>query len=945
MLLPVVLNGTRIYDGTTNAASTILTIGNIVGSDVVTVASGDGGLASSNAISEAITSVGTLTLGGAQAPNYTLTGASGSVLITPKALTMSGLSVPLSKPYDGTTTAAVSGSPGSLQSAEADGIGSTSDGKPYTGDLVSLTGTAIGIYNSKDVATASSVIFGGLRLSGAQANNYTLTIQSPASASIAAKVLTMSGLSVPLSKIYDGTTIAAVSGSPGLLQSAEADGAGSAADGKPYIGDAVSLTGLATGTYNSKDAATASTVTFGGVSLNGAQASDYTLTIQGPASATIAGKALTMSGLSVPSSKVYDGTTTAAVSGSPGSLQAPEADGTGSVGDGKPYVGDTVSLTGTAIGTYNSKDVATAATVTFNGVSLTGTQAGDYTLTVQSPASATITAKGLTMSGLSVPTSKVYDGTTTASVSGSPGSLQSAEANGTGSTSDGKPYIGDTVSLTGTATGTYNSKDVTAASTVTFAGVSLTGAQEGDYTLTVQSPAAATITAKTLTMSGLSVSASKVYDGTTTASVSGSPGLLQSPESGGAGSASDGKPYVGDTVSLTGTATGTYNSKDVATASTVTFGGVSLTGTQAGDYTLTIQSSAGATITTKGLTMSGLSVPSSKVYDGTTTAVVSGSPGALQSPETGGTGSTGDGKPYVGDAVSLTGTATGTYNSKNVLTATTVTFAGVSLTGTQAGDYALTIQSPTAATISAANLSITADNESKITGQTLNLGTTAFTTVGLASGDAVTGVTLTSAGAASSASAGGYPIVPSSAVGTGLANYTIAYLNGTLTVSSSNCDPPPSGLVSWWKAEGNAIDNIGGNNGTIENGVTYVSGEVGKAFSFNSDSAMVVVGSPANLQLQDFTIEAWVQRGSTTAVSSDSTAVDGNALLFGYGTQGYGFGMTSSGNLLLTQIDASGVSSAVSITDTTFHHVVVTKSGGTIVFYVDGVADPLGTFV
>ena len=55
----------------------------------------------------------------------------------------------------------------------------------------------------------------------------------------------------------------------------------------------------------------------------------------------------------------------------------------------------------------------------------------------------------------------------------------------------------------------------------------------------------------------------------------------------------------------------------------MTFGGLALTGTGNGDYTLTASTQA-ATITAKALTYSGLSVPSSKVYDGTTTAVVSG---------------------------------------------------------------------------------------------------------------------------------------------------------------------------------------------------------------------------------------------------------------------------------------------------------------------------------
>jgi hypothetical protein len=49
---------------------------------VVTVASGSGTLAATNVGPEAITSFGTLALGGAAAGNYTLVGASGTVTIT-----------------------------------------------------------------------------------------------------------------------------------------------------------------------------------------------------------------------------------------------------------------------------------------------------------------------------------------------------------------------------------------------------------------------------------------------------------------------------------------------------------------------------------------------------------------------------------------------------------------------------------------------------------------------------------------------------------------------------------------------------------------------------------------------------------------------------------------------------------------------------------------------
>ena len=121
-----------------------------------------------------------------------------------------------------------------------------------------------------------------------------------------------------------------------------------------------------------------------------------------------------------------------------------------------------VSL-GTAVGTYNSKNVATAANVSFSGLSLTGGQAPNYSLTIQSPALATITVKALTMSGLSVPASKVYDGSTGAVVTGTPAITGSRKLVVLERRVDGKPYTGDSVNITGTAVGTYNSKNVATA--------------------------------------------------------------------------------------------------------------------------------------------------------------------------------------------------------------------------------------------------------------------------------------------------------------------------------------------------------------------------------------------------------------------------------------------------------------------------------------------------
>ena len=83
-----------------------------------------------------------------------------------------------------------------------------------------------------------------------------------------------------------------------------------------------------------------------------------------------------------------------------------------------------------------------------------------------------------------------------------------------------------------------------------------------------------------------------------------------------------------------------------------------------------------------------------------------------------------------------------------------------------------------------AALTITADDATKTYGDTVTFAGTEFTTSGLLGSDSVDSVTLNSAGAAATATVAGspYAIVASAAVGTGLANYTITYVDGALTV-------------------------------------------------------------------------------------------------------------------------------------------------------------------
>ena len=155
------------------------------------------------------------------------------------------------------------------------------------------------------------------------------------------------------------------------------------------------------------------------------------------------------------------------------------------------------------------------------------------------------------------------------------------------------------------------------------------------------------------------------------------------------------------------------------------------------------------------------------------------------------------GKNY-GDTVTFAGTeftTVGLINSDTVASVT-LTSAGAdawaaigtypivpsAATGTGLANYSITYANGTL-TVSSLTLTITANNRSKTYGNTITFAGTEFTVAGLLAGDTVDSVTLTSAGAGATGAAGTWNIVPSAATGTGLAKYTITYVNGTLTVN------------------------------------------------------------------------------------------------------------------------------------------------------------------
>lgn len=160
--------------------------------------------------------------------------------------------------------------------------------------------------------------------------------------------------------------------------------------------------------------------------------------------------------------------------------------------------------------------------------------------------------------------------------------------------------------------------------------------------------------------------------------------------------------------------------------------------------------------------------------------------------------------------------------------------------------------------------------------------------------------------------------------------------------------PLPEGCVLHYTFEenedGKVTDSSGeGNDGTVK-GASYVSvGRTAGAMSFNGRGDQAIITKNAgNLKLQDFTIVAWIRRGSRKIVTYEQRMVSfgfPRAMIFGYGDGGYNLGIQDDG-VLLMDTGVKGVFSSCKITDDAFHQVAVTKKGKSVVFYVDGVAYP-----
>ncbi len=518
----------KTYDGTSTATVSGSLDGGIISGDKVSLLNQSANFEDKNAGENKQVNITNIALSGDDALNYVVSDTTTNANINKKEITATYSAE--DKTYDGTSTATVSGS---------------LDGGIISGDKVSLLNQSAN-FEDKNAGENKQVNITNIALSGDDALNYVVS-DTTTNANINKKEITATYSAED--KTYDGTSTATVSGS---------------LDGGIISGDKVSLLNQSAN-FEDKNAGENKQVNITNIALSGDDALNYVVS-DTTTNANINKKEITATYSA--EDKTYDGTSTATVSGSL---------------DGGIISGDKVSLLNQSAN-FEDKNAGENKQVNITNIALSGDDALNYVVS-DTTTNANINKKEITATYSAE--DKTYDGTSTATVSGS---------------LDGGIISGDKVSLLNQSAN-FEDKNAGENKQVNITNIALSGDDALNYVVS-DTTTNANINKKRI--KATYSAEDKTYDGTTLANVNGS---------------LDGGIISGDSVSLLNQSAN-FEDKNAGENKQVNITNIALSGDDALNYVVndTITS---ANINKKEITAT--YTADDKTYDGTTLANVNGS--------------------------------------------------------------------------------------------------------------------------------------------------------------------------------------------------------------------------------------------------------------------------------------------------------------------------------
>jgi alpha-tubulin suppressor-like RCC1 family protein len=167
--------------------------------------------------------------------------------------------------------------------------------------------------------------------------------------------------------------------------------------------------------------------------------------------------------------------------------------------------------------------------------------------------------------------------------------------------------------------------------------------------------------------------------------------------------------------------------------------------------------------------------------------------------------------------------------------------------------------------------------------------------------------------------------------------------------ANADCVPAPSGLVSWWPADGSAADIASTNSGVLEGGaIATAPGMDGSAFGFDGTNGYVQVPDSLSLRPANLTIECWVKFASLNSAGSGGSPAGAQYIVFKQNSssgsfEGFDLSKTRSGSsdyFTFIVSSASGQSasarSTTAISTGVWYHIAGVRASSSIQLYVNG---------